>query len=158
MHQVRVKPNRNKTLGGSYGNQFYKAHPWDLVEYSDSDWAGDKDDRRSVSSYQIYLNDVLIAWHSKSQKTVALLSSEAEFCACSEAAREVPFIAQILMSMKIPINLPVTIWINNVGAIFMTENQTSSARTRHTDTRWWYVSELQEQGLINEIHSYEGEC
>jgi hypothetical protein len=107
-----------------------------MVVYTDSDWAGSKDDRRSVSSYQIYLNDVLIAWRSKSQKTVALSSSEAEFYACGEAVREIPFIAQILMSMNIPIELPVQVYMDNVGAIFMSENQTSSSRTRHMDTRW----------------------
>ena len=41
------------------------------------------------------------------------------------------------------------IWIDNVGAIFMTENRTSSSRTRHMDTRWWYVANMQdEDGLI----------
>ena len=43
------------------------------------DWAGDKDDRRSISGYMIFLNDVLICWRSKAQQTVALSSSEAEF-------------------------------------------------------------------------------
>jgi hypothetical protein len=102
----------------------------------------------SVSSYQIYLNHVLIAWRWKSQKTVALSSSEAEFCACGEAVREIPFIAQILMSMNIPVELPMQLYMDNVGAIFMPENQTSSSRTRQIDTRWWYVNDLQSQGLI----------
>jgi hypothetical protein len=52
------------------------------------------------------------------------------------------------MSMNIPIELPVQVYMDNVGAIFMSENQTSSSRTRHMDTRWWYVNDLQSQGLI----------
>ena len=45
--------------------------------------------------------------------------------------------------------LPVEVWIDNVGAIFMTENKSSSSRTRHMDTRYWYVHQLQEEhGLI----------
>ena len=52
------------------------------------------------------------------------------------------------MFLGIKIELPVDVKIDNVGAIFMSENQTSSSRTRHMDCRWWFVSDLQEQGLI----------
>jgi hypothetical protein len=80
---------------------------WQLVVYSDSDWAGDKDNRRSVGSYIIFLNNVPIAWRSKLQKTTSLSSSEAEFYACGEAVKEVPFIGQVLMFLGIPLELPV---------------------------------------------------
>ena len=72
-------------------------------------------------------------------------SSEAEFYACAEAVREVPFVAQILLFMGVPIKTPVDVWIDNVGAIFMTENRSSSSRTRHMDTRWWYVTDMQDE-------------
>ena len=124
---------------------------WELVVYSDSDWAGSKDDRRSVGSYYIFLNNVLILWRSKSQKVVSLSSSEAEFYACAEAVKEIPFVAQILLFMGIPMKLPVDVWVDNVGAIFMSENMTSSSRTRHMDTRWWYVNQLQEQDKLIKI-------
>jgi hypothetical protein len=50
--------------------------------------------------------------------------------------------------LKIEVQLPVQVKIDNVGAIFMAENHTISSRTRHMDTRWWYVSDLQKDGLI----------
>ena len=77
-------------------------------------------------------------------------TAEVEFCACVEAAKEVPFIAQILLFMGIKVELPAKARIDNVGAIFMTENKSSSSRTRHMDTRYWYVvHQLQEEhGLI----------
>jgi len=131
---LRIKPTRDGK--------------WTLKVYSDSDWAGDKDDRRSVGSYIIFLNDVPIEWRSKSQKVVAMSSAEAEFYACGEAVKEVPFVAQIMMFLGVKIELPVQVWIDNVGAIFMSENQTSSSRTRHMDCRWWFVSNMQEEGLI----------
>lgn len=118
---------------------------WELEVFSDSDWAGDPNDRKSVGCYIIFLNGVPIAWRSRSQKVVSLSSSEAEFYACAEAVREVPFIAQILLFMGIPVRTPVDVWIDNVGAIFMTENRTSSSRTRHMDTRWWYVTQMQDE-------------
>jgi hypothetical protein len=54
---------------------------WNMVVYSDSDWAGDKEDRRSVSGYVIFILGVPIMWKSKSQKSVTLSSSEAEYFA-----------------------------------------------------------------------------
>jgi hypothetical protein len=122
---------------------------WQLEVFSDSDWAGDPNDRKSVGCYIIFLNGVPIAWRARSQKVVSLSSSEAEFYACSKAVREVPFISQLLLFMGIPLKLPVRVWVDNQGAIFMTENKTSASRTRHMDTRWWYVMDMQtEQGLI----------
>ena len=121
---------------------------WYVVLFSDSDWAGDKDDRKSVGGYMLFLNGVLVSWRSRSQKVVSLSSSEAEFYACSEAVKEIPFIVQILLFMGIPVELPIPVWVDNVGAIFMSENATSSSRTRHMDTRFRYVTQLQDEGLI----------
>jgi Reverse transcriptase (RNA-dependent DNA polymerase) len=124
-----------------------KTIEWELLVYSDSDWAGDKDDRKSISGYMIFLNGVLICWRSKSQQSVALSSSEAELYACSEAAKEIPFIVQILLFLGIPVKLPVQVKVDNMGAIYMTENSTSSSRTRHIDTRYFFVKDMQNDGL-----------
>ena len=124
---------------------------WTLVVYSDSDWAGNPDDRKSVGCFIIFLNGVPIAWRSKGQKVVSLSSSEAEFYACAEAVREIPFIAQILLFLGVTVKTPVDVWIDNIGAIFMTENRTSSSRTRHMDTRWWYVTQMQEEDKLIKV-------
>lgn len=125
-----------------------KDSEWVLILFTDSDWAGDKDDRRSISGYMLFLNGVLICWRSKSQRTVALSSSEAEFYACGEAVKEIPFVVQILLFLGIPVKLPVEVWVDNIGAIFMSENSTSSSRTQHMDTRYRFIEQLQEDGLI----------
>lgn len=79
---------------------------------------------------------------------MALSSSEAEFYACGEGVREVPFVAQLCDFLGMQLELPIQVRIDNAGAIFMSENATSSGRTRHMDTQWHYVNQLQEQGLI----------
>ena len=66
---------------------------------SDSDYAGDQATRISVSSFILYLMGVAISWRSKGQKSVTLSSSETEFVALSEAAKEIKFVVQILLSM-----------------------------------------------------------
>ena len=115
---------------------------WNIVGYSDSDWAGDKDDRKSVSGFILFLNGVPIMWRSKSQKTVALSSAEAEYVAASEMVKEIVFVVQVLLTMKVPVQTPIKVKVDNMGAIFMTENPSSQGRTRHVDTRWHYIKDL----------------
>ncbi|XP_051190594.1 uncharacterized mitochondrial protein AtMg00810-like [Lolium perenne] len=49
----------------------------DLVAYSDADWAGCSDTRRSTSGYCVYLSSSLVSWSSKRQPTVSHSSAEA---------------------------------------------------------------------------------
>jgi hypothetical protein len=121
---------------------------WEVKVYSDSDWAGDKDSRKSVSGYMIFVSDVLVCWRSKSQAAISLSSSEAEMYALTEAVKEVPFIVQVLLFMNVKIKLPVQVMVDNMGAIYMSENSMPSARTRHADLRQKFTSDLQEKGLI----------
>jgi hypothetical protein len=56
-----------------------RAKKWKMTVYTDSDWAGDKDNRHSASGYTIFLSDTVILWNSKLQKPLAVSSSEAEY-------------------------------------------------------------------------------
>ena len=90
-------------------------------------------------------------WRSKQQKTTTLSSTEAEFVALSEAVKEIIFVVQILNSMGISVRTPITVHVDNMGAVFLANNTNSSARTRHIDTRLHFVSELQEDKLIEVV-------
>lgn len=127
---------------------FTKGNTWQMTVFTDSDWAGDKDNRHSVSGYAIFLLNVPILWKSRLQRTVALSSSEAEYYAISEAAKEIKFVYQILDSIGIKIHLPIVVNVDNVGAIFMTENVTATTRTRHVDARYHYVREFVSEGFL----------
>ena len=55
--------------------------------------------------------------------------------------KEVIFKIQLLTSMKFSVNLPVTVNADNVGAIFMENNVTTTSQTKHVDIRYKYVNE-----------------
>ena len=57
-------------------------------------------------------------------------------------------VVQILRFPGVAVKTPVEVKVDNVGAIYMSQNQASSTRTRHMDTRWFYVNDLQDDGLI----------
>jgi hypothetical protein len=67
--------------------------------YTNSGYAGDKNNCISVSGSIIFLLGVAIMWRSKAQKSATLSSAEAEFCSLSDAAKEIKFAYQILLSI-----------------------------------------------------------
>ena len=66
----------------------YKRGNTEIIGYSDADWAGDLDERRSTSGYLFTLNGTAISWRSKLQDTIALSIVKAEYIAMSEAIKE----------------------------------------------------------------------
>ena len=124
---------------------------WSMTVYTDSDWAGDKATRRSISGYIIFLMNCPVIWKSKQQSSVTLSSTEAEYVALSEAAKEIKFLYQVLQSLGIQVMLPIVVNIDNIGAIFMAENVTATNRSRHVDARYHFVREFIFDGFIKVI-------
>jgi len=124
---------------------------WTMTVFSDSDYAGDAETRISVTGFCVFLMGVPISWKSRAQRSVTLSSSEAEFVALSEAAKEIKFIVQVMLSIGIEVELPVIVRVDNVGAIFMAENVSTSPRTKHVDVRYHFVREFVEDGFIKII-------
>ena len=133
---------------------------WALKALSDSDFASDKETRISVFGYIKYFCGIPIAWRSKGMKSVVLSTTEAEYMALSEAVKELKFIVQLLQTMNTEVELPITVHVNNVGAIWLSNNRTTSDRTKHIDIRTSFVKEYQEDGkiIIKFVKSEENEA
>ena len=121
---------------------------WVLEALSDSDFASDKETRISVFGYVIYFCGIPIAWRSKGMKSVVLSTTEAEYMALSEVVKELKFIVQLLQTMNITVELPITVYVDNVGAIWLSNNRNTGDRTKHIDIRTAFVKEYQEDGKI----------
>ena len=137
-----------KTFGLKIMPKIEDSEDWNLKIFCDSDWAGDAETRISVTGFIVYLLDVPICWRSKGQRSVALSSTEAEYVAISEAAKEIKFIYYLLTDIHVKVKLPIVVKTDNVGAIFMSENASTGVRTRHVDTRYHFVREFIEDGFI----------
>nr|XP_034598063.1 uncharacterized mitochondrial protein AtMg00810-like [Setaria viridis] len=59
-----------------------------LIAYSNADWAGCPNSKRSTSGYCVYLGDNLVSWSSKRQTTVSCSSAEAEYRAVAHVVAE----------------------------------------------------------------------
>ena len=121
---------------------------WNITAYTDSNWAGDKQTRISVAGYVLYFCGVAVAWKSKGMKHVTLSLSEAELVALSECVKDVKFVMKIVEDLGLELQRPVTVRVDNVGAMFLAENATTTQRTRHIDIRYKWVSEFIENGDV----------
>jgi hypothetical protein len=125
-----------------------KLKNWSLRVFCDSDWAGDSETRISVTGFFVYLMNVPVCWRYKAQRGVTLLTSEAEYIAISEAVKEIKFIYYLLQGIGIEVDLPIIVKTDNIGAMFMAQNASSGVRTRDVDTRYHYIRENVEGGII----------
>lgn len=119
-----------------------------IVGYSDSNYASNKDTRRSVSGFAIYYMGGLVSWKSKAQNCVTMSSTEAEYVAMSSCAMEMMFIKQVVESINFEVKLPMILYCDNAGAIDLARNYSTGGRTKHIDVRHHYIRELIDKGFI----------
>nr|XP_051202194.1 uncharacterized mitochondrial protein AtMg00810-like [Lolium perenne] len=94
----------------------------DLVAYSDADWAGCPDTRRSTSGYRIYLGSSLVSWSSKRQPTVSRSSAEAEYRAVANAMAECTWLRQLLSELSCPVDKATVVFCENVLSVYLSAN------------------------------------
>ena len=125
-----------------------------LIGYSDSDYANDLDQRKSVTGYVFLLNGGAVCWSSKKQSTVARSTTEAEYMALGAAAAEAMWIRQFIAEMGMAleptqlIGKPIVLFGDNQGSIKLAENPVYHARTKHIDIQHHYIRELVESNSI----------
>ena len=102
---------------------------WLIKTYSDRNYASDKETRRSIYGYFVYFCGVPISWKSKEIRRVVLSTTETEYIVLSEVVKELKFIIQLLETMNRTVEIPITIYVDNVSAIWMSNNRTTSERT-----------------------------
>ena len=83
-----------------YGLLYSASDQEDLHGFSDSDWAGDLEDRKSTSGYLFKLSGAPISWRSKKQTSVALFTAEAKYVALSSATQEVVWLRQLTTDLR----------------------------------------------------------
>jgi hypothetical protein len=122
-----------------------------LSGYSDSDWAGDYDTRKSTSGFIFGVGSAAISWSSKLQPTVALSTCEAEYIGQTNATKEAIWLRRLLNEIRPETaNEPqaTIIYCDNQGAIALAKNPQFHARTKHIDIQHHFVREKINEGAV----------
>lgn len=119
-----------------------KVPDFKLVGFTDSDWAGCLDDRKSTSGYIFFLGSAPISWCSKKQVVVALSSSEAEYIAVTGAACQAVWLRRLLADLVQVQEGFNEIFCDNETTISMTNNSVFHSRTKHIDIRSHFICNL----------------
>eukprot|EP00253_Pinus_taeda_P005509 PITA_05509 len=125
----------------NYGLLYTDISDVTLAGYSDSDWVGNLDDRRSITGYAFSIGSGVISWSSKKQSTVALSSCEAEYQALSAATCEAIWLRRLLSDADESQKEATSIKTDNQSTIKLAYNPIFHKNTKHIDTQFHFVRE-----------------
>ncbi|XP_058180972.1 uncharacterized mitochondrial protein AtMg00810-like [Rhododendron vialii] len=119
-----------------------------LETFTDADWAGSVDDRRSTSGYCTFIGGNLVTWRSKKQSVVARSSAEAEYRAMAHGVCELLWLQTVLRDLGITDNGPMKLYCDNKAAINIAHNPVQYDRTKHREIDRHFIKEKLSAGLI----------
>ncbi|KAL4105052.1 hypothetical protein QTP88_020327 [Uroleucon formosanum] len=112
-----------------------------LKGYSDADYTGDLDTRRSTSGSVFTLGSGSIAWSSRRQQCVSLSTTKSEYIALSQAVQELTWLKLFLGELMDQPKMVPTMYGDNQNAIKLVKNPEFYRRTKHIDVRYHYIRE-----------------
>ncbi|BFG37724.1 hypothetical protein CerSpe_239980 [Prunus speciosa] len=120
----------------------------ELAGYSDADWAGNIDDRKSTTGGCFYIGNNLVSWFSKKQNCVSLSTAEAEYIAAGSCCIQLLWMKQMLNDYGIRQGKMVS-YCDNMSAINISKNPVQHSRTKHIDIRHHFIRELVEENVLS---------
>ena len=125
-----------------------KTNYFRLIGYTDSDWAGSVDDRKSTSGYVFHLGSRAISWASKKQRIVSLSIAKVEYVVEIAAASQAVWMRRMLRDLCHEQDKGTTILCDNISLIKLSKNFFFHKRTKHIDAKYHFIMELVNNGEI----------
>jgi hypothetical protein len=134
-----------------FGIWYPKGSTFELIGYSDSDYAGCNVDRKSISGTCQFLGRSLVSWSSKKQTSIALSTAEAEYVAAEQCCAQLLWMRQTLRDFGYNLS-KVPLLCDNESAICIADNPVERSRTKHINIRHHFLRDHQQKGDIEVYH------
>jgi hypothetical protein len=135
-----------------YGLLLRRSSSSDLVVYTNADWIGCPDTRRSTSGYAVFLGDNLVSWSAKRQTVVSRSSAEAEYRAVANGVAEATWLRQLLHKLQTPPSRCTLVYYDNISAVYLSTNPVQHQRTKHVEIDLHFVREKVAIGQVRILH------
>ncbi|KAL4272215.1 hypothetical protein GQ457_13G013050 [Hibiscus cannabinus] len=136
----------------SLGLFYSKTKDYKLVGYSDSDWCGDIDDRKSTSGYVFFMGDTAFTWLSKKQPIVTLSTCEVEYVAAFWCVCHAIWLRNLLSKMMLKQADATVIHVDNKSTIELAKNPVNHERSKHIDVRFHFIRDHVKGGNVELVH------
>ena len=124
-----------------YGLWYPKGNNLIIQAFTDADWAGSVDDRKSTSGATFYLGGCLVSWLSKKQTSISLSTTEAEYIVATSCCTQVLWMKQNLQDLQVQFSEPIPIFCDNTSAINISKNHVMHSKTKHIPIKYHFVRE-----------------
>ena len=117
---------------------YRKSDQLEIIGYSDSDFAGCQDSRKSTSGYVFLLAGGAISWRSAKQSIVASFTMVAEYIAMYEASNQAVWLKNFVPGLRIldRVERPLKIYCDNKSAVLLSNNNRSLTKSKHIDIKY----------------------
>jgi hypothetical protein len=132
----------------NFGLWYTKSDSNQLSGYTDSDFSGNLDDRKSTYGHAFHLGMNFISWASKKQSIVSIYFAEAKYVAATSASCQAVWLRRILKDMSHAEKDPTPIFFDNTSTIALSKNHVFHKKSKHIDTRFHFIHELVNNGDI----------
>jgi hypothetical protein len=123
----------------SYGFLITRGFFFSLHGFTDADWVGSINDRKSMGIYLVFFGQTPISWKFGKQHTIARSSTEAEYKALVDSTAEIIWLQYLLTDLQVlSVSAPI-IWCDNLGATYLSANPIFHARTKHVKVDYHFV-------------------
>ena len=135
-----------------YGIFYKKGEKSSLIGFTDSDYAGDQDDRKSTSGYVFMMGSGAISWSSRKQPIVTLSTTEAEYVAATSCASQAIWLRNVLKELHFSQEGPTSIYCDNNSTIKLSKDSVLHGRSKHIDVRFHFLRDLTKEKVIDLIY------